>query len=384
MFQSLTGLPHILPPAAYHEPRWFERECDGPLRQAWHLIGIDEQLSRPGDFITTTILGVPIQVRRFEDQLVAISNVCAHRHCLVSSLPHGRSETMRCQYHGWEYGADGYTRKIPCAKDFAPIDREAFQLDRYRVDRCGQLVFISLSDQGPTLSDYLGSLEPKMKAGFGEGMKCFFKWTIEYEANWKVAIENSLEAYHVQSIHPNTFRSDPGESRSEHILELKHTAFGTDLPFAATKIDMIMLRAQGWMLRLVGHSPTRRYWQHHVFPNLLSSFTDAISLAHCVEPISPTRSRSVFYQFGIHTAQRAWTQPLLSIWGKFEAWCTKQILKEDVELYPKIQLGLNASKHAGRLARSEERIHRFQEYWATVMKETAEQIAAKSCQRGTT
>ena len=362
MFHSSTGLPHLLPPNAYCDDSWAAKECVGPLYRAWHLVGIASELAETGDFLTTEILGVPLQIRRFDDGIAALSNVCAHRHCLISSQKLGRSETMKCQYHGWEYGSDGFNRKIPCAKDFAPIAREQIRLPSYQVDTCGQLVFVRLSPTGMTLQDFLGPVATKMQAGFGPNTKSFFKWEVNYQANWKIAIENSLEAYHVQSVHPKTFRSDPGEKRSEHQLDPFHTAFGSDLPFAHSKLNLAFQKWEGRVVKMLGGSPTNRYWQHHVFPNLLCSYTDAISLVHCVIPTATMSSRSLVYQFGICPDRPGIKRTLATVWGHLEAGCTKRILKEDVEMYARIQNGLKASQQIGRLARSEERIHRFQEY----------------------
>jgi len=375
MFHSPSVLPHLIAPSAYRDDAWADRERGGLLASAWHLVGTQSELKHPGDFLTTELLGVPLQIRKFEGQLIAISNVCAHRHCLISSLPRGNSASMRCQYHGWEYGADGYTRKIPCAKDFAPIDREQLRLPRYNVETCGDLIFVRLAESGIGLMDFLGPIVPKILAGFGQESRCFLRWQVCYDANWKVAIENSLEAYHVASVHPATFGSDPGEKRSEHILEDRHTAFGTDLPFAHSKLDLTFQRCEGWVMKRLGRIPTRRYWQHHVFPNLLCSFTDAISLVHCVVPTGTTRSISLVYQYGPCPMPVGAKRVLARIWGFLEAACTKRILQEDIEMYPKIQQGLNASQQRGTLARSEERIHRFQEF----LSQQLQAGASKAC-----
>ncbi len=376
MFHSTTGLPHLLPPRAYCDEAWAAKENVGPLYQAWHLVGITSELAKVGDFLTTEILGEPIQVRRFQDGLAALSNVCAHRHCLISSHKNGHSESMKCQYHGWEYGSDGFNRKIPSAKDFAPLSREQIRLPSFQVDTCGELVFVRLSSTGISLQEFLGPVASKMQVGFGPSTCCFLKWEVNYQANWKIAIENSLEAYHVQSVHPNTFRSDPGESRSEHRLDPLHTAFGSDLPFAHSKLDLTFQKWEGRVVKFLGGSPTRRYWQHHVFPNLLCSYTDAISLVHYVIPISSMSSRSLVYQFGICPDRPGLKRSLAKLWGRLEAACTKRILKEDVEMYPRIQGGLKASKQLGRLARSEERIHSFQEYLTRQLSNAAPQASA--------
>ncbi len=194
---------------------------------------------------------------------------------------------------------------------------------------------------------------------------------IEFDANWKVAIENSLEAYHVEAVHPKTFRRDPGEARSEHQLSPRYTAFSTDLPFATySRLDLLFLRIQKWVLFRLGRVSTRRYSQHHLFPTLLCSFTDAISLVHGVQPLGPNRARSLIYQFGYCPKEANPIAKVLgSLWGRVESGATRRILQEDFAMYPVIQRGIEASSQRGTLSRSEERIHRFQEYWLESLKQ---------------
>ena len=371
MFQSSTSLPHLLAPAAYCDPIHFANESSSMLHSAWHLVGTTEQLKKPGDFLTATILGEEIQVRRFEDQIRALSNICAHRHCVLTDKAMGHSKTMRCQYHGWEYGSDGLTRKIPCAKDFAPLNRSQLQLPAFRVDLAGQLIFICLDSNAPSLHDFLGPIASFVNARFSEDWRQFYNDRFVYDANWKIAIENSLEAYHIESIHPQTFRNAPGENRSEHQLGEQHTAFITDMPFAAHHFsDKVFQHCEAWVIRRLGGKPMSKYQQHHVFPNLLFSFTDSISLVHCVHPKTSTQSQSLLFQFGISPERSNFIQRYLSkYFGKLQSFILKQIMKEDVRLYPNIQRGLQASPHRGTLARSEERIHSFQAFMIKSMSD---------------
>ncbi len=373
MFQSTTGLPHLLAPQAYYAPEIYRNELDSVMRSAWHLVGTLNDLSKPGDFLTVTIADKEIQVRNFDGHLKAYSNVCAHRHSLLTSRSCGNTPQMRCQYHGWEYGPDGFTRKIPCAKDFAPIDRNELRLTEYRLDSIGQLIFVSWMTDGPNLADYLGPIAATVAERFGEDWRRFYKGQFEYAANWKVAIENSLEAYHVESIHPNTFRNAPNEERSEHQIHDRHTSFSTDMPFAAHHpVDQWFQKSETWMVKRLGRTPSNRYQQHHVFPNLLFSFTDAISLVHYVQPVSPTNSRSLLYQFGAYPKiAKRWQKLLAKGLGNVETTILKRIMNEDLAMYPVIQRGLQASSHRGVLARSEERIYAFQAYLAKAMQEHA-------------
>lgn len=378
MFQAATVLPHLLSPQAYCEATIFRDEITDVLRSAWHLVGTLDQLKRPGDFLATQIIGDEVHVRNFDGNLRALSNVCAHRHCLITDRTSGNSPTMRCQYHGWEYGDDGYTRKIPCAKDFAPIDRSQLRLPEYRVDCAGQLVFVCLEREAPGLYEFLGPIAEKIHQRFGDGWRKFYKGDFEYPANWKIAIENSLEAYHVESIHPQTFRNAPSEERSEHQLGLRHTSFRTDMPFAAHhRWDRFFQRSEAWIVRALGEPSFAKYEQHHVFPNLLFSFTDAISLIHSVLPLAPTQSQSLMFQFGIYPNETSFLKKWLAVGlGKFESIILHRIMQEDIRLYPMIQRGMLASPHQGRLARSEERIHAFHQFM--IMNRTMGDKATKS------
>ena len=82
-------LPHRLSPSAYFLEDDFILEKRQLLEPAWHLVGTTADLKRHGDFVTVDLLGRAIQVRNFDGQLVAVSNVCAHRHCLLRDSARG-------------------------------------------------------------------------------------------------------------------------------------------------------------------------------------------------------------------------------------------------------------------------------------------------------
>ncbi len=364
MFVSQSRLPHLLSPNAYWSEHAFESES-AVLRQSWHVVSTKAELSRTGDFITRDILGIPVQVRNFGGEIHALSNVCAHRHALLSSEPIGNSEAMRCQYHGWEYKADGSTGRIPQPKNFVPFDSPRPCLPRYEVATAGQLVFVNLSPMAMPLRDFLGDdFFLHLEEHFGDQWTLALKWRPDYRVNWKIPIENSLEAYHVPAVHPKTFVEDPGDDRSEHILLEQRTAFGTSLPFSPhSRIHALFQRMEGKFMKLLGHASTNRYWQHHVFPNLLFSFTDAISLANCILPTGPTSCSATVFQFGrLPRRHGAMLSMWARLWARMTAAITKKILMEDLAIFDSIQAGLRASSQPGLLGRCEERIHRFQQY----------------------
>jgi phenylpropionate dioxygenase-like ring-hydroxylating dioxygenase large terminal subunit len=362
MYVHSNRLPQLLEPSAYYAPEAYAREVERLFLPGWQLVGTTADLASPGAFLTLELFGRPVQVRNFDGEIVALANVCAHRHAIITSAEHGCSATMHCQYHGWEYGSDGCTRRIPDAKQFAPVEREAFRLPRYRLATAGQLVFVSLADAGPSLEEYLGDYYALCAERFGADCRQSLSWNPSNPVNWKIPIENALEAYHVPNVHPRTFKRDPGEERSEHRLRERDTAFGTQLPFCPhSTVDRWFQACEGRFVRLMGQEPTADYWQHHRFPNLLFSFTDTLSLVQAILPTGPTSSVAIVRQFGRFAAAKgAWRRMLAGGWGRLAAAITRQVLAEDMQLFPAIQRGLQASPHRGVLGRCEERIHAFQ------------------------
>lgn len=364
MFVTHSALPHLLKTEDYSSSSRYQMERQSLLLKTWHPVGTTSELATSGDFLTCEIAGVPVHLRNFDGRIRALSNVCAHRHCLITSEPCGRSEKMRCQYHGWEYQCDGRTGRIPEPKNFVPFDREKIRLPEYRLEIIGKLIFVSIDPNGLSIEEQLGNdFIELLGKRFGNDWDLYLKWHPEYKANWKIPIENSLEAYHVPAVHPNTFRVDPGEQKSEHLIMENRTAFTTSLPFSShTKFDLMFQRLQGSILRLLGKEITKQYWQHHVFPNLLFSFTDAISLCHCIMPTGPNASRAIVREFGISSSAGGPRKLLARVWGNLEATIIRRILNEDMALFASIQKGFENSPHDGVLGRCEERIHAFQKY----------------------
>ncbi len=364
-FQSETRLPHLLAPICYHGEAEYQQEWQSALRESWHIVGTTAELSRDGDFLTCTLADTPVQIRNFGGQIRAISNVCAHRHALICSSPCGNSPSMKCQYHGWEYRADGSTGKIPQPKNFVPIDRDQLQLPTFQLSTVGQLVFVNLAPNPIPIRQFLGeSVTQLLESRFGNDWCLSLRWQPEYPANWKIPIENSLESYHVPAVHADTFREDPGAARTEHFLETSHTWMATQLPFSPhSRLDAVFQRAESRFVRWLGVEPTGSYQQHHVFPNLLFSFTDAISLVNCVVPTGPQKCVATVRQFArVPKGTGSIKKWSARIWGRLTAAITKKILLEDRSIFEAIQCGLRHSPHPGVLGICEERIHRFQQH----------------------
>ena len=363
LFQAQERLPHLLAPTDYGSAESYSREVASVFSRSWHFAALKSELGKSGDFVTLDLFGHPVQVRNLNGTIHAVSNVCAHRHCLMTSQRSGCSPTIRCQYHGWEYAGTGESRRIPLAQHFAPLERTSIRIPTYRAETVGPFVFVNLDAAAPDLSTALGESKTIIEGGFDDQWELMLSREFQQPVNWKIPIENSLEAYHVPSIHPETFRNDPGEDRSTHHSHSTGSWFETTLPFAPhSKTDAVFQRWEGRLFNwLTGRPPTTRYQQHQVFPNLLFSFTDMTSLLHVIQPTGPKTCTSRVFQFGrINKTPLAYR--VSRLWGKMASQITLKILQEDFGLYQDIQTGLDASRNEGMLGRCEERIYWFQRW----------------------
>jgi phenylpropionate dioxygenase-like ring-hydroxylating dioxygenase large terminal subunit len=303
------------------------------------------------------LLETPILLRNFAGQLRAFLNVCPHRHSRLTSLPKGNAEKLRCQYHGWEYNADGRTGKIPDAKAFRPWDRENSCLQPFQLETCGEVVFINLSLTAPPLREWLGPLWECWAPGFGGAYRYTTTWEQDFPCNWKVVVENSLESYHLPLIHPKTFGDFPTEENSWHELDANYTTYKTMVP------RDFFGRRQAWLVRTLGQTDTMEYWHHVRHPHITYSSLDVHRLMMCVFPLSATtcRYRSILFTLRGHKrGPIAWG--LSRFLRPIVVGVAKRVFREDGGLYTEIQQGLSASPHRGVIGTREERIYYFQEF----------------------
>jgi phenylpropionate dioxygenase-like ring-hydroxylating dioxygenase large terminal subunit len=352
-----TGrLAHVLAPRCYFDPQHHARELEVLFAGGWHCLATRGALARPGQFITAELLGEPVLVRNCDGELRAFQNVCAHRHAQLVREPRGESPRIRCQYHGWEYDADGRSRKVPDARSFIPLRRGGECLRQFRVASCGQLVFVSLAQDGPGLRAALGEpIWAVLEAGFGDDHIEVGAWTFEHAANWKVPVENGVESYHVPVLHPRTFKQLSKASDATHTLAPTFTALEKADPLPATPLRWVSDR---WRV-----APSRIYTHHHVFPNLLVARTDISALVQVVLPTSPTSSRTLAFCF-VHRGDAPRLAPRVfgPIVGELLARFTHKVLREDDAVFASVQRGLRSSRHPGVLGAREERVHAFQCY----------------------
>ncbi len=214
-----------LPPQAYLSSEIYDLEVERIFRRDWHCVGRVDQMPNPGDYITADIAGEPVVVTRdvatshrsgdTTGTLHALSRVCRHRFMdiLAPELcePRGNLKRLTCPYHTWTYKLDGeYVGMLSAAPEMKEVefDKGTCRLPRYGIEVWKGFIFVNLDPDAPPLGPELAELDEML------GAFDFSDWTIvqtldwgEVAANWKLPIENAIEAYHHLGTHKDTLQA---------------------------------------------------------------------------------------------------------------------------------------------------------------------------------
>jgi phenylpropionate dioxygenase-like ring-hydroxylating dioxygenase large terminal subunit len=361
MFVHKEQLEYVLRPEQYASPAFLQAEIDRLFLSAWHPVALAGEFQRDGDFKTLELLGRPIQIRRHEGNLHAYLNVCSHRHCLLTELPRGNSGKLACQYHGWEYHPSGQVSRVPDGGCFRPFDRENARLQTFAVDTCGGLVFLRLSADGPSLAEHISPHGEAIARAFSPPYACNWSYAADFDCNWKIPVENTVETYHLPYVHPHTlggFGLIPEEAQ-RHFLEDRFTTLVFDLdrnnPLVKQQRQVV-----GW---LGGVECGDQYIHHHIFPNLVFTLTDLYMYAQVYLPKTPTTSTTLAWMFSLEgTRRNPFARVIARLAARHGAKANTAIQREDASVFAAQQRGLAATPFRGCIGTREERIWCFQNY----------------------
>lgn len=199
-----------LPNEHYTDQAVFEEERQALLFDTWAGVGTASDVPNSGDAWPVDFAGMPLLVVRGDDAKVRVfQNTCRHRGMILIDKPGNIRGTIRCPYHSWCYGLDGKLRSTPHAggpgKNIDPdVDRATLGLIEIRSHVFRDVVFVNVSGTAPEFEDHAATLlerwkehdHPVYHGGPGSG------FNFDVACNWKLAVENYCESYHLPWIHP--------------------------------------------------------------------------------------------------------------------------------------------------------------------------------------
>ncbi len=237
-----------LPNEAYTDPQYHLLEQDRVFRRTWVFADFAHKLPAPGDIRPVEIAGQPIVlVRDTRSRLHAFHNVCRHRGAKLITQPQSQCRQVTCPNHAWSYDLEGKLLARPHfyggdKHDVVHPKASSINLIEIRCETWYDWIFVNFDNRAPALSTHIEPIVSQLQGYDFTTLNFAQTLAFEVNANWKLAIENFIEPYHVFSCHPwlNQFvsmaeRNPP--TYDNHVLrcgyEFKKTdpARGQGLPY---------------------------------------------------------------------------------------------------------------------------------------------------------
>ena len=205
-----------LPNAFYTDPRTYDVERDRVFGQSWVAVGFGKDVPDAGDVLPIEILGMPLILLRDRKGAVRVyHNVCSHRGMRLVEEPAKGKSVIACPYHAWCYGLDGALRGTPSIggpgnNELDGFERGKHGLKEVRAAFWMDTVFVNISGDAEPFEDRIRGISERWADFVGRPLFHGGEESsseLEVNCNWKLAVENYCESYHLPWVHPglNTY-----------------------------------------------------------------------------------------------------------------------------------------------------------------------------------
>jgi choline monooxygenase len=299
-----------------------------------------------------------VVVVRTEAGVRAFHNVCRHRGMQLVGEKQKHRPRLVCRYHSWTYELDG---KLAMTPFFAGpdnhespcIDRGRMGLEPVRCESWNDLIFVNPSRTAPSLAEHLEPLTRRWAhydfSLLRYGGACRF----DVAANWKLAVENFLESYHLPFAHPTLNAASKMEAHYSIVedLYLGQGSHGYESKIAS-HADLPRFPGLTAAQQKTAEYPT-------LLPNLMLGLHPDYLFVFGVDPVAPDRTAETFYFYFIGEAavSDAFADARKSV---LELWRKTNL--EDITVVEGMQIGRRSpGYHDGRFSPYHEvTTHEFQ------------------------
>ncbi len=293
--ENASGLPNHV----YTSSEFFNQERDQVLGKSWAGLWFASDLPKKGHVKPVNFMGLPLVIlRNKKNEIKVFHNVCSHRGMLLVHEEMEVQGALRCRYHSWSYNLDGELKGTPhfggvgiqkidgfdhCKHGLKPV-RSVVWMD---------VIFINLSGDAEEFDAYIKPLTDQWVEFVGDSGMAQLRTAvngkgmeIEVESNWKLAVENYCESYHLPWIHPalNTY------SRLEdhyHIMYGDHFGGQGSLAYRLSEEagTAALPRFQQWPQEKLKQAEYISF-----YPNVLLGLQADHAFAMIIEPVSCNQS----------------------------------------------------------------------------------------------
>ncbi len=286
---------HGVPNEYYIRSECFEMEGEHLFNKGWFAVGFVKDLPQLGSAVPVNYFNNPLLiVRSKQDEKIRVfQNVCRHRGMILIEEPTVLKGAIRCPYHSWCYKQTGEVVATPHIGGpgynyHSGINKSELSLLEVRSHIWRDVIFVNPDGMAPPFEEVHQPLLDRWSVFeqpiYSDMSDSSFK--LEVNGNWKLAVENYLESYHLPWVHPGLNSYSKLEDH-ENIVEYGHYAGQISYKY----IPQYATGKQFTNFKNLGPEWDTKGEYIVLFPNLILGVQKDHIFNLIIEPLAPNKIR---------------------------------------------------------------------------------------------
>jgi len=345
---------HGLPNECYTNKEYTLIERKKLFEDKWTIIGAASSLPNIGDTKPFDLLGLPLLiVRNKKNKIKVFHNVCSHRGLKLVSKPGNIKNVIRCPYHSWSYSSDGDLVATPHIGGMNKHQSSKFKKSNSNLKEIRSyvwldLIMVNINNNEIPFEKYIKPLSDRWAKFWPEKDRKLIKHASDFgyfkltaKCNWKFAIENYCESYHLPWVHPGLNSYSKIEDHY-HIQGLPNRFAGQ-----GTVVYNPKLKGKKKFPCFPNWPKNKEHIAEYValFPNVMLGIHKDHYYAYWLEPVNHeyTLEHMEIYYVGEEAAESKKYKPLRK--QNHKLW--EDIQREDIDIIQGMQIGRNSTVYNG-------------------------------------
>lgn len=345
---------HGLPNECYTSKEYTLIERKKLFEDKWTIIGVASSVPNIGDTKPFDLLGLPLLiVRNKKNKIKVFHNVCSHRGLKLVSKPGNIKNVIRCPYHSWSYSPDGDLVATPHIGGMNKHQSSKFKKSKSNLKEIRSyvwldLIMVNINNNEIPFEKYIKPLSDRWAKFWPEKDRKLIKHASDFgyfkliaKCNWKFAIENYCESYHLPWVHPGLNSYSKIEDHY-HIQGLPNRFAGQ-----GTVVYNPKLKGKEKFPCFPNWPKNKKNIAEYValFPNVMLGIHKDHYYAYWLEPVNHkyTLEHMEIYYVGREAAEYKKYKSLRK--QNHKLW--EDVQKEDVDIIQGMQVGRNSTVYNG-------------------------------------
>ena len=343
-----------LPNECYTNTNYLAHEREKIFFNKWTAVGVGSSIPNAGDAKPYNLLGIPlILIRDKEMKIRVFHNVCSHRGFKLLDKVCTLKNIIRCPYHSWSYDFTGNLVATPHIGGLnnhhhKKFDKTKSHLKEVRNKIWMDIIFVNINSNEINFDDYIKPLEERWSNLINKKdqkllvhSNDYGYFSLEVKCNWKFAIENYCESYHLPTIHPELNKvSNINDHYHIQGLPNRFAGQGSEKYEQLTKGNKKFKSFSNWEKDKLKNSEYIA-----LFPNVMIGLHVDHFYVFWLEPLgmNKTREHMQMYYVGNESANGEYLKELRKENSRF--W--KDVMFEDISAIEGMQDGRNSPFYNG-------------------------------------